>query len=392
MAEIELFQDCINEILYISKGDRGNVGAFGYRRDFLNQILNTVEEKTLICLSCKGIMREPCVRNGAITCKACRPSAAVEKVNRLNEIVRDLEIKCPLLRECTWEGKLCQSEEHLKECGSFLLGCRLGCGAVVQRCYFNDHTENECPLREAKCQFCPATTLVQDMPIHLANCQFQPIICECGKETNRSEKFMHIKNECPLAEVKCPYEKYSCDIGAIRRENLSAHKEKYIVRHQDMMREYLEEENALLRIRIVELSNSIRFKKEMEYFEWHTPMKNQTNIFERDECDLSEIEYEGPIFHTGTSRFRCMLRVGQVIDVCISKLSSSMSMMADEDTHVTQYSLVMAKLGKKDIYIDTKIENSRVDRKYKPIFTLVEKMYLPYASVDVGIHVKVYYK
>ena len=384
-------QDCINEVLYMSKGEEGNVGVFGYRRELLNQILNKVEEKTLICLSCKGIVSDACVRNGSITCESCRPIATGEKVIRLREIVCDLDIKCPLMRECTWEGKLCQGERHLKECASFLLSCRLGCGAVVKRCDFIDHTEKECSLREVKCQFCPTTTLVQDMPFHLKNCPFQPINCECGKGTNRSEKFMHIKTECPLTEVKCPYEKYSCDIGTIQRGDLLPHKEKYFIRHQDMMREFLEQENTDLKMRIDQLLNTIRFKKAMQSFEWTIPLRDQTNVFIRDECDITEIEYAGSVFSTGTSRFRCLLRVGQVIDICISKLNNSMGMMTDEDSHVTQYSLVMVKSGMKDVYIDTKVENSQVDRKYKPIFTLVEKMYLPYVSIDVGIHIQVYY-
>ena len=389
---MEPFQDSINEILFMSKGERGNIGVFGYRRDYLNQILNQVEEKTLVCPSCKGVMREACVRNGAITCKSCRPGVTVERVNRITEIAGNLEIKCPLLRECTWKGKLSQAEGHLKECASFLLRCRLGCGAVVKRCDFIDHVENDCPLREVKCEFCPTTTLVQDMPVHLENCPFQPINCKCGKGTIRSGKSMHIKTECPLAEIECPYEKYSCDIGAIRREDLIAHKEKYYVIHQDMMREYFEKENTDLRMRIDQLSNSIRFKREMESFEWTIPLRSQIGISVRDECNLDEVEYEGSVFITGTSKFRCMLRVGQVIDVCISKLNSSLSMMADEDTHVTEFSLVVVSSGKKDMHIDTKAENCRVERKYKPIFTLVEKMYLPYVNTDMSIHVKVYYK
>ncbi|KAI6658045.1 Receptor protein [Oopsacas minuta] len=390
MAEFELIQDNISEIMYLSKGERGKTGAFGYRRDYLNQILSQAEEKSLICPSCKGIVREACKKTGVTECKNCGWYVDLDKVDGVREKVAKLSIKCPLMRECGWKGMLCEGEAHLKQCDSYLLTCRLGCGGIIKRCEFINHTEVICPLREVKCEFCQKKYLAQDLPGHFETCPAHPIKCKCGEEYSREEEAVHIRTECPLGKIQCPYYKYKCDVGIIQRKDLMTHKQDYLVQHQDLVIAYLEKENTELKMQIQNLSSEMRFKKEMDSFEWIVTIKKNEDEFLKGECDVSETEYVGSVITSGSSRFRCMLRVGQVIDVCICKLNNSMAMIAEGDMYITQYQLLIQS-EKKDFYTETGVANNSIGRKYKPIFTLVEKIYKPCLRKNNTLYIKVFY-
>ena len=108
--------------------------------------------------------------NEETTCQLCS-----ETPNQLNAVklvencVTKLKIKCPLLRDCEWKGKLSEAENHLKECKHFFVVC-CNCKQVITRGDVKIHIQSVCPMREIGCEFCKEVGKVQDYTQHLEHC------------------------------------------------------------------------------------------------------------------------------------------------------------------------------------------------------------------------------
>ena len=62
----------------------------------------------------------------------------INPVKLVQNAVHRLEIKCPLMRECTWNGILSEAENHLDNCTKFLIQCEL-CEFLVERGQYENH-------------------------------------------------------------------------------------------------------------------------------------------------------------------------------------------------------------------------------------------------------------
>jgi len=89
-------------------------------------------------------------------------------------------------------------EKHKGECQLEEMHCPNGCKRKVERRYFTNHVENECPHRKVNCQYCQDTG-----EHHFINGQH--------------------KEECPKLPLPCPNK---CEVGTIPREDIEKHKEK----------------------------------------------------------------------------------------------------------------------------------------------------------------------
>ena len=232
--------DDIDQLLYLK-----NAQGFyrGFKTGFISQNLSIKEGYLVTCTKCKGIIREASSCEGETVCRVCNTNQFNPKrVLKVKNSVANLNIKCPLLRDCGWSGKLLEGEKHLKECDSFLITCPLGCDDVMKRCEMSNHLKTDCLHREVKCEYCDLAIISNNLKPHLRTCPAHPVVCKCSMYMRRDEVEEHIDRDCGLTEVECSYAKYSCKIGKIPRKDLLAHKKEFYIEHQDM----IEQENSLL--------------------------------------------------------------------------------------------------------------------------------------------------
>ena len=234
--------DNSDTLLYVETEKDGQLSYRGFKMLYLAQQLSAMESDFLSCSKCEGISRDAISSGGETLCELCKEeNTSSNPAENMRNSVSIINIKCPVLRNCDWRGKLLEGEEHLRECGTFLITCPLECGGVIRRCEMTNHLDTDCALREVKCEFCDVTVISRNLADHLEICQAHPIASECNTEFRRDEVKEHIDTDCELTEIECPYAKYGCKIGKIHRKDLLAHKKEFYIEHQDM----IERENCL---------------------------------------------------------------------------------------------------------------------------------------------------
>ena len=141
--------DQSDDLLYVEKGDE----YCGYKREYLGQNLTRMEEG-LVCKKCSGIMREASLSKGETTCLVCSDTPRQPNpVKAVQDSIRILGIKCPLLRGCDWKGELSEAETHLNDCLFFLIQCKK-CEQIFPRGDEEEHEMNYCPKRIIRCDYC----------------------------------------------------------------------------------------------------------------------------------------------------------------------------------------------------------------------------------------------
>ncbi|KAI6658046.1 TNF receptor-associated factor 4 [Oopsacas minuta] len=340
ISNTQLLADDISKILYVhvrsSKvgKDSNELPQYrGYRFDYLFQNLTMMEMNFMSCVKCSGLIRDACSSHGETVCFPCRMSQHhANPVIKVRNSVANLLIKCPLLRDCGWTGILIDSVKHLKECRVFLVECSLECGAVIKRCELENHINNHCPHRLVSCLFCEEIRPHKFIPRHLTVCHAYPVKCLCGLEIRRGLISLHIETECPQIEIECPYAKYSCNIGAILRKDLLAHKREFFIEHQDM----IEQENCKLKEELYQLKDK------------HNNLEGRCNDLEKRESDLKQecylmkqslmlkrqlygvvisvIPRQSPSkkqeFYVGCYRFDCIVTVVDSIKIILRRLTT----------------------------------------------------------------------
>ena len=137
---------------------------------------------------CKGIIRFASSCEGETVCKLCNTNQLNPKrIQKVRKSVASLNIKCPLLRDCGWSGKLLEGEKHLKVCGSFLIRCPLGCDVVMKRYEMNNHLKTDSLNRETRCEFCDLSITYKNLTEHLLTCPAHSVVCECGRTIRRDK-------------------------------------------------------------------------------------------------------------------------------------------------------------------------------------------------------------
>ena len=374
MAANKLKPDKIDDILFVNSSRYSLGSHYGYKTSYLGQELSPIEEKFLICEYCKGFARQACLKNGNISCWGCiRNTNNAQPVDQSRQSITKLLIKCPLLRECEWNGMMSEAETHMKECPTLRLLCPLECGVVFQRCEMANHVEQECPLHKVKCKFCEKTFRFNEVTDHEEICIYQPIKCDCGNDFPRAKLAMHIETECPFGKVECPYAKYSCKIGNMHRKDLLAHKQELYIEHQDM----LEEENYRLKMQIDSLNTKMMFKREMD----HVKLRISDPL-------SSETEIEGPIINSGGSRFKSFVTTGETLSIGICK-----AWTISKDPNTTHFHLFLSlESNELDFYHDkTSVLNNDVGRIITILFSMSKEVYSKFILADT-LYVKMYFE
>ena len=195
-----------------------------------------MEEGFVVCKVCNGIMRQASLCKGVTTCSFCGEAPdLLNSVNIVQETVSNFEIKCPLTRDCKWNGKLSEAERHLETCVYFLIKCRK-CDQIFSRGETDYHNINLCPMREVDCEYsCGGSGTARDIGKHNKLCANCPIDCPngCGMNLQRKEIAKH-RSECQFEELKCPFTEYGCNANPMIRRDLLRHKKEFYIEHLDM--------------------------------------------------------------------------------------------------------------------------------------------------------------
>ena len=173
----------------------------GYLKNILTENFTERDKILLTCPRCDGVLREPrLLSSGEQFCLCCMERDEQGNPNlQVNRMVSSLKCSCPLFkRGCEWLGKLGDCENHLNNCIYVLQECKMGCGAVLPRGKHSAHV-NECPMMKVTCEL------------------------GCGKAMCREDISHHLQHECEEMEVICPFTKYNCVIGVMKRRDLKIH-------------------------------------------------------------------------------------------------------------------------------------------------------------------------
>ena len=138
---------------------------------------------------------------------------------------------------CEWKGKLGKYEQHLNKTSSpecQVIGCQFvevecmyECGEWFQRQHITTHQTQQCKKRPYSCDYCRdySSTFEEVIKIHYPQCNKYPVDCpnKCREYSfERQELATHLKDECPLALVNCPFYYAGCDVQ-IPRKDMSGH-------------------------------------------------------------------------------------------------------------------------------------------------------------------------
>ncbi|KAI6658036.1 hypothetical protein LOD99_15750 [Oopsacas minuta] len=306
------------DLLYVKNFKKGKIIHCGYKRDYLARNLTEMEEGLVVCKECSGIMREASISNGETTCLVCSESQDLNPVKMVHNAVNQLEVKCPLLRDCIWNGKLSEAENHLDNCNSFVLQC-VDCKVTVTKGEYDNHEVNTCILREIECEYCGKQGKAKDLEIHNEVCDEYPISCP----NNCGEKFPR---------------KYGCKAESMLRRDLLAHKKEYIVEHTDM---------SLVEIQELREENN-SFKKEKNEMKMEGKIMRQLNGVEWKIMNYYKLpingKLEGPIFYINNYKLRIYLTKGprfseNYLEFCLQRLPGNFDRSLGK-AYITQYRII----------------------------------------------------
>lgn len=139
--------------------------------------------------------------------------------------ILSLRVKCKKNgRGCDWTGMLRHYEDHSKLCGYEDVVCD-DCHEKLQRMFLATHQTSECLNRIMQCEHCEMEFAFRLTMIHEGKCLRWPLDCPqgCGVlGIPREEVESHVRDDCMMTMVSCPYEGAGCNFYD-KRINLDGH-------------------------------------------------------------------------------------------------------------------------------------------------------------------------
>ena len=224
-----------DEILYVRKLNR-QFG--GFKTSFLIRQLNELEKEMLTCSCCRGIMRSAVMCGDIMTCYNCTDAVLPWSMSPIRKVIDNLEITCPIERQCNWRGKISGVEAHLSVCGYWKVPCPLECYDKVFRKNIKQHRDNICMNRIVSCVFCNRIIVCKLLTVHKNSvCSKFPVDCTnlCGLKPPRGSLREHLDADCPLTEIQCPYRELGCGTATIKRKDLKDHERELYLEHQRLL-------------------------------------------------------------------------------------------------------------------------------------------------------------
>ena len=198
-----------------------------------------------------------------VECKHCRKNLKFCELPTHLEMCPKMEMSCEL--KCgEW---LCRENmaQHLKkECGLVVEMCKLRCGVELTRNELKIHVTDTCVQRKIPCEHCGEDFKYCDMTNHLDVCPRMKVSCEleCGVIMCREDMTQHLEVDCPEKELECPFAKYKCEMGLIKRKNMSKHLEEKRIEHLELKVNWNYTEFTLTKKAVMEESEVIAKQKE----------------------------------------------------------------------------------------------------------------------------------
>ena len=203
------------------------------------------------CPVCLLILKEPClisccghkfcricverVRENEKPCPLCsEPDFSFMRERGLERFLKESQVWCSYKKNgCEWKGKLGELELHLNQSPSpenLLNGCQFvevecthKCGEWFQRHHITSHEAEQCKKRPYSCDYCQdyQSTFEDVTEIHYPQCSKYPVACpnECREDKfERQELVSHLRAQCPLALVDCPFHYADCQTQLPRKD------------------------------------------------------------------------------------------------------------------------------------------------------------------------------
>ena len=170
------------------------------------------------------------------SCRLCGEAQFTHMQDRgLERSMKELEVKCTYIKEgCEWVGKLGDLEQHLSretpdskdqedQCQYVEVECSFGCADWFQRRHISTHESKLCPNRPYTCDHCHGFQSVFKDVVenHYQRCSKYPLPCpnKCRESPfERDSLESHLRNDCPLVLIKCPYQHAGCNSELLRKD------------------------------------------------------------------------------------------------------------------------------------------------------------------------------
>ena len=242
------------------------------------------EEFQTECSVCLCVLREPYLVDccGYSFCRSCIetvesenkpcPLCAVQFTTcipdkRLQRTLNDFQVYCSHKGDgCEWVGSLGNLTQHLNakplSDGERLSGCQLTsiecklCFDHIRRCDIVKHETMICPQRPYSCEYCDNfTSTFEGVTLnHFPICSDRPVPCPNGCELSPKAKLLenHLKKECPLEVIECPFSYAGC-AEKVTRQNMPEHITQRLALHMSLQATSHQQELKKLNSRIKEL-------------------------------------------------------------------------------------------------------------------------------------------
>ena len=216
----------------------------------------TTPPEVLFCHLCQLVSRDPqlsvccgtnfckqCVEKktseegGCPSCNDTKPLIAFPNKMSDREIKKLIVLCCNNEEGCDWKDQLEKLEDHMTICEMQDVECALKCGTKLKRPVLDYHLNNECPLRQATCEYCHVTKEYHVIVgQHKDQCPKLPLSCpnDCGlADIIRSQMDEHLK-KCPLQKTVCRYHNIGCKAMLASQEQ-DEHDEACMKEHFQLM-------------------------------------------------------------------------------------------------------------------------------------------------------------
>ena len=251
------------------------------------------EEFQTECSVCLCVLREPYLVDccGYSFCRSCIetvksenkpcPLCAVQFTTcipdkRLQRTLNDFQVYCSHKSDgCDWVGSLGNLTQHLNaephSEGERLSGCQL---TAIECKYCFDHIRRQdivkhetmiCPQRPTSCEYCDNfTSTFEDVTLnHFPICPDHPVPCPNGCELSPKAKLLenHLKKECPLEVIECPFSYAGCT-EKVTRQSMPEHITQSLALHMSLQAASHQQELKKLNSRISELEMKVEKAEE----------------------------------------------------------------------------------------------------------------------------------
>ena len=174
--------------------------------------------------------------SGLKACPFCKVTEFTTMLNKgLLREINELKVRCPNgAAGCLWQGELGQVSRHVAsksrsegECLYQPFKCQSpNCSASLLRSQLLEHETERCEFREYTCEYCVSFTGTYQLVAfqHFPKCPSFLVSCpnKCdSKDMTRQSLDEHLRNICPLAEVKCDYHSAGCNLVRARKDMTS---------------------------------------------------------------------------------------------------------------------------------------------------------------------------